>query len=58
LARVEPLIAVLHVERSQMQSELEDYRVTLNWDRDTNDAARRYSDRQAPLNRIQSKLEN
>jgi hypothetical protein len=47
--QVEPLIAALHVEREQMQSDLQEYSDTLSWEGDANESWQRYSDRQAQL---------
>ena len=47
--QVEPLIAALHAERAQMQTDLQEYSDTLPWEGDQADSLRRYSDRQAEL---------
>jgi hypothetical protein len=47
--QVEPLIAALHTESAQLQSDLQEYSDTLSWEGDTTDSSRRYSERQAQL---------
>ncbi len=47
--QVEPLIEALHVEHVQMRDELEQYRDTLNFDGDSTDEWRRYSERRIDL---------
>jgi len=47
--QVEPLIAALHVEQSQMRQELEDYRQSLKQDGDTTDESQKYQEREAEL---------
>jgi hypothetical protein len=43
--QVEPLIAALHVERTRMESEMSEYRESLDWNGDTERSAQRLSDR-------------
>jgi hypothetical protein len=47
--QVEPLIAALHVEHSQMRRELTEYRDTLNWEGTATDTRRLYNEREAEL---------
>jgi type II secretory pathway pseudopilin PulG len=47
--QVEPLIAALHVEHSQMRRELTEYRDTLNWEGTATDTWRLYNEREAEL---------
>ena len=47
--QVEPLIDALHVERSKMRQELQDYRDTLNWDGQATETWRSYGERQTEL---------
>jgi hypothetical protein len=47
--QVEPLIAALHTERSQMQSDLEAYRASLEWNGDATETWRRLSEREGQL---------
>jgi hypothetical protein len=47
--QVEPLIAALHVERAQMQSELREFRDTLNWEGVNQESWRRFGERKIEL---------
>ncbi len=47
--QVEPLIEALHVERSKMRQELQDYRDTLNWYGQATETWRSYGERQTEL---------
>jgi len=47
--QVEPLIAALHVERSQMQQELEEYRASFAADDNSEASQRKYNERQTEL---------
>jgi hypothetical protein len=47
--QVEPLIAALHVEHSQMRRELTEYRDTLNWEGTATETWRLYNEREAEL---------
>jgi hypothetical protein len=47
--QVEPLIAALHVEQSQMNQELSEYGDALNRDGDASDSRRRYGERKSEL---------
>jgi len=47
--QVEPLIAAMHVEQSQLQKDMQEFRDTLSWEGDPTASQRKYSERQADL---------
>lgn len=49
--QIEPLISALHVERSQAQAALREFRDSMNWDGDSNESQRLWGERKVELTR-------